>query len=321
MKTIPEGVARRLEELLRGEGGLAAEAQALSQRYRNAQGAAGKGISLLKGRRDALAYAATRMPATFAAVSSALEAASVCLPETPARCLDVGAGPGTASLAARALWPKIKLCLLEKDEHMRALSQTLLQAEDARAELVAGDLCTAELPGADLVIAAYCLLELNDDVLEETAMKLFDAAFQTLLIVEPGTPAGFQRLTRIREALCAAGAYVAAPCPGRAHCPLPADDWCAFAQRLPRTSAHRRQKGASLGYEDEKYCYLALTHQKPQPVCARVLRHPLIYKGYVDIKLCTLGGIQAQRLTKKSPLYREARDKNAGDSLVLDKAE
>ena len=58
--------------------------------------------------------------------------------------------------------------------------------------------------------------------------------------------------------LAAAGAHVIAPCPHAADCPLAAADWCHFAQRIERTKIHRSVKGAELGYEDEKFSYIAV---------------------------------------------------------------
>ena len=81
----------------------------------------------------------------------------------------------------------------------------------------------------------------------------------TLLIVEPGTPAGYRRIIALREQLIASGAHVAAPCPHDGKCPLTAPDWCHFTQRLPRSRAHRQIKGAELPFEDEKFIYVALT--------------------------------------------------------------
>ena len=68
----------------------------------------------------------------------------------------------------------------------------------------------------------------------------------TLLVVEPGTPAGYARIIALREQLIAAGAHVAAPCPHDGKCPLAAPDWCHFTQRLPRSRAHKQVKGAEL---------------------------------------------------------------------------
>ncbi|GJN19926.1 hypothetical protein PR202_gb07243 [Eleusine coracana subsp. coracana] len=69
------------------------------------------------------------------------------------------------------------------------------------------------------------------------------------------------------EASLKNGAFVVAPCPHDGRCPLEnSDKYCHFVQRLERTSsqrAYKRSKGVPLrGYEDEKFCYVALRRGK-----------------------------------------------------------
>ena len=318
MYSLPQGAREALDALLEAQEDLTAPARALSLRYRQAQGRAGEGKDLLTGEFDVLAYASSRLPATFAAVSAALEQALPCLPQTPKSLLDVGAGPGTASLAALALWPELELCLVERDARMASLAGRLLSAEGKRPRLLLGDLRQTDCPACDLVVAAYSLLELAEEELVGTACRLYGLARQALLLVEPGTPAGHARLQRIRAALQTAGGHVAAPCPNRSDCPLREGDWCAFSQRLQRSAEHRRQKGGSLGYEDEKFSYLLVTKERPTPVRARVRRHPRLFKGYVELELCTAQGAELLRVAKSSPLYRQARQAKAGQSFLPD---
>ncbi len=315
MFTLPAQVQARLEELVQGRPELNAQARALSERYRRAQARGGDGGSLLKDG-DALAYACSRMPATYAAVRAALAGAADCLlGEAPRTLLDVGAGPGTATLAALDLWPGIRACLVERDADMAGIGNQLLEAAGARAEWRLGDLRTQALPQADLVIAAYSLLELPDERLEAEALRLFALAEKAFLIVEPGTPDGHKRLMRVRRALLDAGARLAAPCPHESECPLGPDDWCAFSVRLQRSAAHRAQKGGTLGFEDEKFAYLCTCRGEVDRAPARVRRHPLIRKGLVELELCTPQGAERRRYTKSSPLYKRARGVGAGDAF------
>ena len=117
----------------------------------------------------------------------------------------------------------------------------------------------AEAPAADLVIASYVINELDDAPRAALADLMWAKTRDTLLVVEPGTPAGTQRILDLRRRLIAQGAHVIAPCPHDAECPLVAPDWCHFTQRLPRSRAHKQLKAAELPYEDEKFIYVALS--------------------------------------------------------------
>src|SRR6202171_3953442 len=84
----------RLQGLSRNDA--AGRAALISQTYRE-----GGGSGAITSGADALAYALVRMPAPYAAVTAALNALRVIIPELPpASLLDVGAGPGTATWAA-----------------------------------------------------------------------------------------------------------------------------------------------------------------------------------------------------------------------------
>ena len=49
---------------------------------------------------------------------------------------------------------------------------------------------------------------------------------------------------------------------------------------------------------------------------SRILRHPQIYKGYVNVKLCTENGIQEKKYSKKDgDIYKRVRKLNAGEKI------
>ena len=89
---LPADLARRIAEKTEGANreALTRAAREISLRYREMTG---QGRRLLTEDMEALAYAAARMPATYAAVRTALGEAlgRVSLPEGPLRILDVGA--------------------------------------------------------------------------------------------------------------------------------------------------------------------------------------------------------------------------------------
>ncbi len=94
----------------------------------------------------------------------------------------------------------------------------------------------------DLVTIAYVLDELSPEAGAQLVAAAWRATAALLVIVEPGTPAGWRRILAARDALIAAGATISAPCPHEAPCPILPPDWCHFAVRLaraPAASAHQ----------------------------------------------------------------------------------
>ncbi len=70
-----------------------------------------------------------------------------------------------------------------------------------------------EAEPADLVIASYLIGEVGEVERHTLTARLWAKARDTLLVVEPGTPAGYERIIALRAQLIASGAHVAAPCP------------------------------------------------------------------------------------------------------------
>lgn len=297
-------------------------AQALSERYMGIQG---DSMSLLQDEQDALAYAAFRLPATFAAVNAALTSTLQVLPDfAPVSLLDVGAGPGTVLWAAGTLLPALqKATLLEREKDMRALCQTLLTNApfplSDHVSLEDVDLSQTEffLPH-DLVTISYVLGEMTPAAQGPLLTCLWQATQGVLLLVEPGTPKGFATLRRAREQLLQAGAHIIAPCVMEKPCPMTDDDWCHFTTRVARSKLHMQIKGGGVPYEDEKYAYLAVSRKPAALAGGRVLRHPQVRSGHIGISLCTKEGILQTTVTKKDKqAFRHARSAKAGSLFPL----
>ncbi len=324
---------------------LAAATAVLSQRYRDVR-SGGVAGPMLRSEGEVAAYAAYRLPATLATVGAALQYVRRRRPGwAPRTLLDAGAGPGTAAWAAAEVWPDLQgMTLLERDERMIRLGQRLASQSSSPA-LRDAHWRRADLTGAweqestgtpasyELVVASYTLGEVpperRDDVVDRfwaatgagthTSVGADTAADDAvLLIVEPGTPAGFAVVREARTRVIAAGGTVVAPCPHDRACPLASGDWCHFSRRVTRTRAHMQAKGVSIGYEDEKYSYVALarppgTHSA---IAGRVLRHPQTRPGHVILELCAPLGLEKTTVTRKErERYHQARDLSWGDSL------
>jgi ribosomal protein RSM22 (predicted rRNA methylase) len=317
---LPAELKAALDARLQGLSRIDAAGRAalISQTYRD-----GGGSGTIRTEIDALAYALVRMPATYAAVTASLNALREIAPRfAPASLLDVGAGPGTAAWAAAEAFSSLKsFTLLDANHALRALAldigrgsarlrEMTYQRGDARAAL-------ADAEAADLVVASYMMAEVNDAEQGAVTELMWTKTRDTLLIVEPGTPAGYARILAARRQLIASGAHVAVPCPHDGECPLAAPDWCHFTQRLPRSRAHKQLKSAELPYEDEKFAYVALTRAPVARHPARVLAQPDVNKVEVTAKLCTAEGLVIARIPRRAKGdYSAARRWRWGDAVT-----
>ena len=137
---------------------------------------------------------------------------------------------------------------------------------------------------------------------------LWQAARVALILIEPGTPRGFAVIRAARSELLAAGAHMIAPCPAEGACPVIDPDWCHFAARVERSALHRRIKGADLGYEDEKYSYVALAREPVAPAASRIVGRPRHHPGLIELETCTPTGLTTVRATKRDrDRFRSAR--------------
>ncbi len=266
-------------------------------------------------------YLATRLPATYAAVYQALQAVKKQSEElSPNSLLDLGAGPGTALWAACNVFPTLQSAtLLEKDLSLANFGKRLAKYSDhaaiQEARWETADLeQLPDLPVHDIVTLSYSIGELAPAIIPALLEKCWQAARQLLVIIEPGTPIGFERIRLIRRQLIEMGGHLVAPCPHHAECPMEGQDWCHFAARIERTSFHRRLKSGSLSYEDEKFSYVAaskVVHPLPP---ARILRHPHHRSGHSLFTLCTANGVKQATVSKRCGSdYKLARKLEWGD--------
>lgn len=298
-------------------------AATLTDRYRTAV----KQAAAIRSEDERLAYLLVRMPATYAALAQALRAAKRQLvPQSGdlamETMLDLGSGPGTAAWAAVEAFPEVRqLRLVERDKGLIGLGRQLCASSDSRAlrrvEWIQADLNGKLAEEAfDLVVAAYSLGELSPAQRSPCLRQAWQRTRKLLVLIEPGTRAGFGCIHQARSELIALGVTLLAPCPHGLACPMAAaGDWCHFAARVERTAMHRRIKGGELGHEDEKFSYLAATPLKANPAEQRIVRHPAYHSGFVELQLCSADGISKRTIGRsKKTEYRAARRAAWGDA-------
>jgi ribosomal protein RSM22 (predicted rRNA methylase) len=321
VNALPDHVQETIEELLYGVSleRLQTFAKKLSDLYTN-KIFNQKGLEQLKTKEEHLAYLAFRMPATYAAIGDVFERIVELLPNTqPRSLLDLGAGPGTAYIAANNVFGSIQeATLIERDPMFIELGKKFTPANVNWKQSDLDNLKLGE-SSFDLTVLSYALGELNQTTVDTVLELSFKKTNELLVLVEPGTPKGYETIIYARDKLLEKGGFIVAPCPHAKTCPIVQGDWCHFSKRLPRSKLHRFIKGATLGYEDEKFSYVVFSRKpvnfKPFD---RIIRAPNRSTNHIDLTLCTHEGkYQKKMVSKKDKAsFSLAKKASWGDILL-----
>lgn len=290
------------------------ESQSISKKYRENDG---KGKKLVTKQSEAIAYAISRMPATYCAVYTALSHTLKNYNNEIKSVLDVGAGTGAATWAVNDLIQVNRVTCLEREVEMRKIGNQLMKQHIPIAEWKEFDLNQNEIQEkADLVITSYVINELTEADRQNALIKMWNSTNGVLVIIEPGTPEGFSHILQARKLLIEQGANIVAPCTHNKECSVGKDDWCSFYTRVARSKMQKQAKKGELGYEDEKFSYIAFSKTPVNRSDSVILRHPQINSGFVKVKLCTQNGIEEKTYSKKDKeLYKRIKKMGAGDSI------
>lgn len=170
----------------------------------------------------------------------------------------------------------------------------------------------------DIVTCSYVLSELASNKarrqIVRSLWKLVEPGGM-LVMVDAGTPLAFRQLRDLRsmllqdakndEALQIAHGkpVLVAPCPHSDACPMGANSWCHFVQRVERTPLQLAAKpNSTQSFEDEKFTYFAFQkepmnspmpdnvgdfYDEENPIFqkgwSRMIRHPLKRGGRIFI--------------------------------------
>ncbi len=324
---LPVELAAAIDHELKGSDlrAVRAAAERLSLRYRTPSQQ--RSFGFVGDDEDVTAYIAVRMPATYTAAYAAMSAVAQVLDGwTPRTLLDVGAGAGATSWAALDAWPDIQsLTLLDRNGRMIAAGERLARFSRSQAMLEASWVQgpVDSLPAGqrfDLVVAGYVLNEIPSSARPRFVERLWTLTAGVLILIEPGTPSGFETIREIRKALIEAGSHVIAPCPHNRTCPMAGQDWCHFAARLNRSRAIRFAKTGDLSHEDEKFSYVAMRREAVAQPSSRIIRHPQYRRYQVFLDLCSKSGRIRDSYSRRSDAerYRKAREARWGDAWELD---
>jgi ribosomal protein RSM22 (predicted rRNA methylase) len=170
------------------------------------------------------------------------------------KVLDFGCGPGTAAIATLLHGPVADLVLVD------VVDEALDDARFFCAALGAKPRTMHELPDEkfDLILAANVFSE-SLAPLEE---RLTDQGY--LVVIEPALASATRKLMAWRDDAVARGFRIAAPCLGRAKCPMleREDLWCHQDVPWPRPAGVAEvDRRVGLTKESLKYSYAVITKQ------------------------------------------------------------
>ena len=286
----------------------------------------GQGRVLVKNSEEAVSYAIARMPGTYGAVRSALEAYAESTDFMPETLTDIGSGTGAAVWAAASVYDFKKVTCFERERSMADIGKYMLSYGTPamkNAAWILGDVtangdassCTNN---GDIVTASYIMNELRPGDRKGFLDLLWNLSNNAIILVEPGTKEGFGNIRMAAEYYKSLGGTVIAPCTHMNACPLPDDDWCHFSCRIQRSRTQKYVKGGDAPYEDEKFSYLAVmkTANAGDEGYSRIIRHPIINKGYIELKTCSGNGIENIKVTSRDKeRFKAAKKAKWGDRI------
>ena len=143
------------------------------------------------------------------------------------------------------------------------------------------------VPTNDLCVFSYTFCESDNSLVNISSLV---ENSNLVLLIEPGTPAGFNNIIQARDKLIEKGFSDIAPCTAsNGFCPLRdhGPDWCHFVVRLERSRIQKHLKKGVLGYEDEKYSYLLMSKSPIHSPGKRIISRPDITKYSVSFDICS----------------------------------
>lgn len=265
-----------------------------------------------------LSYLATRLPGTLSAFSSALDQLKGDLGEIHS-LLELGAGPGVAYWEALERLPNLsKVTLFEQNSGLIRLGKHLGATSSIVPDWIQGNLLSpsSPYPNRDLVVLSYVLGELPDTQYLKVVQKAYDATNKYLIILEPGSKKGFERIRTIRSHIIDQGGQILAPCPNSLTCPIQGDDWCHFSVRHERLPQHWAVRSGGVREGDEKFSYLIVSPSlQAKDSAPRLIKAPMVRPGHVTLDLCMDGQVKRETISKKhGDLFKKAKKVSWGES-------
>jgi ribosomal protein RSM22 (predicted rRNA methylase) len=304
----------------------------LSLKYRTNRNR--QGAHFIKSYEDALGYLALRAPSTYSQIYGALNSIKELNGSwSPQSILDIGSGPGTALWAAKEIFPSIQNAVaIEKEDHFISLGQSILSPVSEISVGWKRNDFSSSLPRLDskfdLVIVANVLNEMDANTMNRTIAYAFAQSKGVVLIVEPGTPQGYETIKEAAHKIKSSEYKLIAPYIKNVFID---SDEVNFVQRIKRTDSQKRIKQhqrknsgtekekmlPASDWEETKYYYLAYSNHDSEIMAeGRLLETPVIYKPYIQLKILQEDGITIQRILKTNKEnFKSAKKLRWGDII------
>ncbi len=210
--------------------------------------------------------------------------------------VDFGGGPGTFLFALGKFKTLNKYTNVERSDAfidiLNVLVEEFLPSSIHRTQV--DSICcnylklgSQDIPINDLCVFSYTFCECDNSLV--SISRLVDNS-NMVLIIEPGTPSGFNNIIQARDKLIEKGFSTIAPCTASSgFCPLrdSESDWCHFVERVDRSRIQRHLKKGVLGYEYEKYSYLLMSKFPVHSNGKRIISRPNHTKHSVSFDICS----------------------------------
>jgi len=300
------------------------------------------------------AYTAYFLPANLSKIHKPLHELSLhpgaLFSKQKLRILDIGAGPGTASLGAldffsrQALRPGLELVAVDQVAANLKEAESFFRERQGGVDASLTTLCS-DIKGLerhvkgrfDVIIFANVLNELFAHDPQRTGHRtaLLSGVLERLLapegsciVIEPALRETSRDLLEVRDGMIAKGLQVYSPCLGNAACPARANprDWChEDIPWEPPSLVREIDKLTGLRKDSLKFSYLVLRRDglSLTDVCGReafrVVSEPLASKGKLEFYLCGFGGRRLiTRLDKDATSLNQAFEKlRRGDVVAF----
>jgi len=210
--------------------------------------------------------------------------------------VDFGGGPGTFLFALTKFKTINKYTNVERSDSFIGIMNVLVEeflSSSVPHTYVDSISCnylklkSQDIPTNDLCVFSYTFCECDNSL--DSLSSLVESS-NMVLMIEPGTPSGFNNIIQARDKLIEKGFSIIAPCTvSNGFCPLrdSESDWCHFVERIDRSRIQRHLKNGVLGYEYEKYSYLLMSKHPIHYDGKRIISRPNYTKHSVSFDICS----------------------------------